>query len=309
MPEAPAPTGKQPQAIGQDLKLTLDWTGAKTTKTQVPQGKSATGHITRLDLDRGQVQWHHETRDRTWTRQGTRHMVTPPPTPMKFTDLPPYDPATSNLPPLPTTPVDGETLMRRYGISKAGFHNRKQGLPSIEGIRRGKRVYFPPSEVYLLDATHWYLETGYTLGEVQEALRGFDASTIDIGIEDAPIEVEETPPQQPTGGIQATPESTLAVSPAAAQLSRDLGLLIVKAVEAVVPKDKDPLRIHRNLTEASEKQYLMTNRMAAECAGMSIDTIRRWGETHQIHGFEFKRVWGRQKWKVRKMTEEEIDAA
>lgn len=238
--------------------------------------------------------------------KGLDTMVTAPPKPMKFTDLPPYDPATSNLPPLPTTPVDGETLMHRYGISKAGFHNRKQGLPSIQGIRRGKRVYFPPSEVYLLDATHWYLETGYTLGEVQEALQGFDASTIDIGLEDAPIEIEDTRTQQPVASIQATPESTLAVSPAAAQLSRDLGLLIVKAVEAVVPKENDPLRIHRNLTEASDKQYLMTSKMAAECAGVSIGTIRRWGERHQIHGFEFQRVWGRQKWKVRKMTDEEI---
>lgn len=244
-------------------------------------------------------------------RRATGTSTNSTPNPMQFTDLPPYDPATSNLPPLPTTPVDGETLMHRYGISKAGFHNRKQGLPSIQGIRRGKRVYFPPSEVYLLDATHWYLETGYTLGEVQEALQGFDASTIDIGLEDAPIEIEHPTHQtegngMPTGSIQATQESTLAVSPAAAQLSRDLGLLIVKAVEAVVPKENDPLRIHRMLTEAAEKQYLMTSKMAAECAGVSISTIRRWEETAQIHGFEFQRVWGRQKWRVRKMTDEEI---
>lgn len=226
---------------------------------------------------------------------------------MDFNGLPPYDPDKGNLPPLPTTPVDGETLIARYGLSRAAFHHRKSCLPGIEGIRKGKRVYFPPSEVYLLDATHWYLKTGYTMAEIREAVEGFDASSVNIGEEEEPIDIQTADTSASReNSIQTTPESSLAVSPAAAQLSRDLGLLIVKAVEAVTPKQYDPLRNHRLLTEASENRYLLTNKMVAECAGVSISTVRRWEAKHHLHGFEFERIGGRLKWRVRRMTEEEI---
>jgi len=225
---------------------------------------------------------------------------------MDFNGLPPYDPDNSNLPPLPTTPVDGETLIARYGLSRAAFHHRKSSMPGIEGIRKGKRVYFRPSEVYLLDATHWYLKTGYTMAEIREAVDGFDVSTTNIGDEEAPIDIQTDANRGIIPTATTATESTLAVSPAAAQLSRDLGLLIVKAVEAVTPKQYDPLRNHRLLTEASDNRYLLTNKMVAECAGVSISTVRRWEEKHHMHGFEFERIGGRLKWRVRRMSEEEI---
>lgn len=216
--------------------------------------------------------------------------------------LPPYDPEKSDLPPLPTAPVDGETLMGRYGLSKAAFHHRKTFLPGIGTIRRGKRVFFPPSSVYLLDSTHWLIEQGFTLSEVKEAMEGFDTGTLDDVLDEAPIDVGE-----PVAPVAVT-EGTLAVSPQAAQLSRDLGLLIVKAVEAVTPKQYDPLRNHRLLTEAAEHKYVITTKMAAECAGVSVSTVRRWGDTQEIHGFEFRRVGGRLKWQVRRLSDEEVAA-
>ena len=218
--------------------------------------------------------------------------------------LPPYDPEKSNLPPLPTTPVDGEALRERYGLSKAAFHHRKTFLPGIPSIRQGKRVFFPPSSVYLLDATHWLKEQGYTLSEVKEALDEFDTGQLSDTVDETPIEVGEPVPTR----LAAT-ESTLAVSPQAAQLSRDLGLLIVKAVEAVTPKQYDPLRNHRLLQEAAENKFVITTKMAAECAGVSASTVRRWGDTQEVHGFEFRRVAGRLKWQVRRLPDEEVGAA
>ena len=227
------------------------------------------------------------------TRQETR--------PVDLKGLPPYDPAQSWLPAIPETPVDGEFLMERYGLSKAAFHNRKNSLPSIKGIRHGKRVYFPPGEVWLMDACHWYLKSGYSLTEVLQAQEGYEAPAPDADAGQAPIEV--TP-------IGKAPESasTLAVSPQAAQLSKDLGNLILQAVQAVAPKaQSDPLRTHRLLEEAAEKEYILTNKMLADTLEFKPETVRGFKTVEHRHGFEMVKV-GAGKWKVRRMTQAELEA-
>jgi hypothetical protein len=221
---------------------------------------------------------------------------------MELKGLPPYDPMLSGLPPIPETPVDGEFLQERYGLSKAAFHNRKNSLPSIKGIRQGKRVFFPPQEVWLMDACHWYLKSGYSLTEVLQAQEGYEvAPASDANGGKATIEV--TP-------IGKAPEgaSTLAVSPQAAQLSKDLGNLILQAVQAVAPKaQSDPLRTHRLLEEAAEKEYILTNKMLADTLDFKPETVRGFKTVEYRHGFELTKV-GAGKWKVRRMTKAELEA-
>lgn len=217
---------------------------------------------------------------------------------MDLKGLPPYDPMLSGLPPIPETPVDGEFLMQRYGLSKAAFHNRKNSLPSIKGIKQGKRVYFPPQEVWLMDACHWYLKSGYSLTEVLKAQEGYEAEIPADG-----DNIEVTP-------IGKAPEgaSTLAVSPQAAQLSKDLGNLILQAVQAVAPKaQSDPLRTHRLLEEAAEKEYILTNKMLADTLDFKPETVRGFKTIEHRHGFELTKI-GAGKWKVRRMTKEELEA-
>lgn len=217
---------------------------------------------------------------------------------MDLKGLPPYDPMQSGLPPIPEEPVDGEFLMERYGLSKAAFHNRKNSLPSIKGIRQGKRVYFPPQEVWLMDACHWYLKSGYSLTEILQAQEGYEAAMPTDG-----EDIEVTP-------IGKAPEATgtLAVSPQAAQLSKDLGNLILQAVQAVAPKaQSDPLRTHRLLEEASEKEYILTNKMLADTLDFKPETVRGFKTIEHRHGFEITKI-GAGKWRVRRMTKEEVAA-
>lgn len=250
-----------------------------------------------------------------WSGQGTKHVAPWDSRPdlrndtrMEFNGLPPYDPTDGTLPPLPTTPVDGATLQVRYGLSKAAFHHRKTDLHCIQGVRKGKRVFFLPREVYLLDATHWYMEKGYTLSEIREALEGFDTSNLEVaeGVDEEVVTVEVT------GGSTVTHEGgktdTLSVSPQTAQLAGELSLLMYQAFETMVQKAPDPLRTLRYLREAADNNYLISNKMLGECLELSKNTIQKWGETEQRHGFQFTRV-GRLKWRVRQMTDEEIAAA
>jgi hypothetical protein len=218
--------------------------------------------------------------------------------PMDLKGLPPYDPMQSGLPPIPETPVDGEFLMSRYGLSKAAFHNRKNSLPSIKGIKQGKRVYFPPQEVWLMDACHWYLKSGYSLTEILQAQEGYQAV-----VPPQADDIDVTP-------IGKAPEATgtLAVSPQAAQLSKDLGNLILQAVQAVAPKaQSDPLRTHRLLEEAAEKEYILTNKMLADTLEFKPETVRSFKTVELRHGYEITKI-GAGKWRVRRLTKTELEA-
>lgn len=244
----------------------------------------------------------HWTRPVDWTKLDTRRNPRQDTRTMDLKGLPPYDPLLSGLPPIPDAPVDGEFLMERYGLSKAAFHNRKNSLPSIKGIRHGKRVYFPPQEVWLMDACHWYLKSGYSLTEILQAQEGYQAPATPEGNDDEGT-IEVTP-------IGKAPEGagTLAVSPQAAQLSKDLGNLILQAVQAVAPKaQSDPLRTHRLLEEAAEKEYILTNKMLADTLEFKPETVRGFKSVEHRHGFELTKI-GAGKWKVRRMTKAELKA-
>ena len=217
----------------------------------------------------------------------------------QVSNLPPYHPD-GTLPPLPEEPVDGEWLRRRYRISKAAFHNRKNVLPSIQGIRRGKRVLFTPEEVYLFDACDWYVDQGYTLEDVMETQRGFASASVQ-GRDEEGDEVYEQ--------LQAPVNSSLAMSPQADKLARDLAVLFAKAVEQHAPKPQsDPLRTLRLLEEAAEKQYVLTTRWLADVLDFSAATVHGFRSPERRHGYELTKV-APGKWTVRRLTKAELKAA
>lgn len=214
-------------------------------------------------------------------------------------NLPPYPGNDGTLPALPEEPVDGEYLRRRYRLSKAAFHNRKNALPSVTGIRRGKRVLFTPDEVYLFDACDWYVDQGYTLEEVLEAQKGFVSANVDRGEEDGD-KYEQ---------LEAVKGANLALSPQADKFARDLAAVVAKAVEQLAPRPQtDPLRTLRLLEEAAEKEYVLTTRWLADILDFSVDTVHSFKSPELRHGFELTKV-SPGKWVVRRLTKEELKAA
>jgi hypothetical protein len=210
--------------------------------------------------------------------------------------LPPYKPD-GTLPAIPEHPVDGEYLRRRYRLSKAAFHNRKNALPSVKGVRQGKRVLFTSDEVYVFDAMDWYMDQGYTLEEVAEAQKGFVASA-------APE--DDSDDYEP---VENNAQGQLALSPQADKFARDLAAVVAKAVEQLAPRpETDPLRTLRLLDEAAEKDYVLTTRMLADVLNFSVDTIHGFKTPEHRHGFELSKV-APGKWTVRRMTKAELKAA
>lgn len=206
---------------------------------------------------------------------------------MNVSHLPPYPGHGENLPPLPTEPVDGAYLCRRYQVSKAQFHNRKNALPSVSGEKVGRKVLFKPEEVYLFDAADWYLEQGYTLEEVRDAQRTFESAGV-VPVVTGPAVVEP-----PSGGLLSlTPEN-----------KQVLVAVVEAAVKQLAPQT-DPLRTLRLLDEAAEKTFTLTTRVLADVLGFSPQTLHKFEPVEHRHGFELKKV-AAGKWKVRRLTEEE----
>jgi hypothetical protein len=206
--------------------------------------------------------------------------------------LPPYPGHGENLPPLPTEPVDGAYLCRRYRVSKAQFHNRKNALPSVSGEKVGRKVLFKPEEVYLFDAADWYLEQGYTLDEVREAQRTFESAGV----------VPDSEGAAPDANSEV---AALSLSPSADKFARDLAVLVAKTVEQLAPQPQtDPLRTLRLLDEAAEKTFTLTTRVLADVLGFSPQTLHKFEPVEHRHGFELKKV-AAGKWRVRRLTEEE----
>lgn len=219
--------------------------------------------------------------------------------PVYLRGLPPYNPEDSTLPPIPDKPVDGEYLMQRYGLSKAAFYARKNYLPVVKGTRTGKKVHFGPEEVFLFDACDHYLRLGFSLQEIREAQEGLDED-----LAGAPGEQVEVKPL----GKTDTETTTLSVSPNTVVLAQVLGPLVTEAVRAAAPQpERDPLRTLRLLEEAADKQYLLTNKMLADTLEFKRDSVRSFNEIEHRHGFELRKL-GVGKWKVRRLTDEEIEA-
>jgi hypothetical protein len=204
--------------------------------------------------------------------------------------LPPYRPD-GTLPAVPEVPVDGEHLRRRYRLSKAAFHNRKNALPSVKGIKQGKRVLFTPDEVYTFDALDWYLDQGFTLDEVAGAQQGFDAAV-------PPDDNEEETTIQKTS--QSTPND-LNLSPQAFQGLKFLAQEIVKDTLKQLPRaEMDPLKTLRLLDEASDKEYVLTTKMLADVLGFNDKTVHAFKSPQYRHGFELTKL-GPGKWTVKRL--------
>ena len=188
-------------------------------------------------------------------------------------------------------PVDGEHLRRRYRISKAAFHNRKNALPSVKGTRQGKRVVFTPDEVYTFDALDWYLDQGYTLEEIAGAQQGFDAAVTSEDNEEATT-------------IQKTPQpktSEFNLSPQGMQGLKFLAQEIVKETIKDLPRaQSDPLKTLRLLDEASDKDYVLTTRMLADVLGFAVETVHAFTSPQHRHGFELTKL-GPGKWTVKRL--------
>lgn len=216
---------------------------------------------------------------------------------MTISALPPYKPD-GTLPPIPEYPVDGEYLRRRYRISKAAFHNRKNALPSVKGMREGKRVLFSPDEVYIFDAMDFYVDKGFTLEEVAAAQKVFESA----------IETEEGDEEE-FQRIEAPTQGQLALSPQADKFGREMAAIIAKAVEQLAPQPpKDPLKTLRLLKEAAEEDYVLTTRMLADVLGFSPETIHGFKSPEHRHGFELTKV-AAGKWTVRRLKKSELKGA
>jgi hypothetical protein len=85
--------------------------------------------------------------------------------------LPPYDPASSGLPPLPTHDLGVREACARYAISKQTLYVR-MGAVGVTGSKRANRTFFTTQDVFTLDAAHWHLSQGFGLKDLEAAVGG-----------------------------------------------------------------------------------------------------------------------------------------
>lgn len=212
--------------------------------------------------------------------------------------LPAYVPDGS-LPPLPSGPVLGSDLEKRYGVSKAAFHKRRAAVPHAMGTRKGRFTYFSPEEVFQLDAIHTYIRSGFSIEDVAEGYRegadgggsvseGPDWGADRIGA----VDVEST----------NTSSELATVSPSMRQFSNEMAKHISDALSQFQPPS-DPLRPMRLLEEAAEKRWVLTSKMLANMLEMKIGTVHSFAKVEQRHGFEIVKS-GPGKWKVKRLADD-----
>ncbi len=198
--------------------------------------------------------------------------------------LPPYEPDGS-LPAIPVEDVTAKILVDRYGVSKQTLYTRLSAI-GVTGTKRGKQVFFDQSEVYQLDAAHYFLGKGYGLKDLKGSCDSFDVGTVE----------EDTLPSTPKAAPSGVTE--LVIAP---QQERVVMALTASIREALAttnpPTPKDPLLSYRQLQEASDQKYQLTSQSLREILGVAQSTINSFAGVVSRNGFTLKRV-GPGKWRV-----------
>ena len=198
--------------------------------------------------------------------------------------LPPYEPDGS-LPAIPVEDVTAKILVDRYGVSKQTLYTRLSAI-GVTGTKRGKQVFFDQSEVYQLDAAHYFLGKGYGLKDLKGSCDSFDVGTVE----------EDTLPSTPKADPSGVTE--LVIAP---QQERVVMALTASIREALAttnpPTPKDPLLSYRQLQEASDQKYQLTSQSLREILGVAQSTINSFAGVVSRNGFTLKRV-GPGKWRV-----------
>ena len=202
--------------------------------------------------------------------------------------LPPYEPDGS-LPAIPCEDVTAKILVDRYGVSKQTLYTRLAAI-GVTGTKRGKQVFFDQSEVYQLDAAHFFLSKGYGLKDLKDA-------RLDVDVEN--MDQEDSIPSVPN-----TDRTELVIAP---QQERVVMALTASIREALAttnpPTPKDPLLSYRQLQEASDQKYQLTSQSLREILGVAQSTINSWSGTVSRNGFTLKRV-GPGKWRIYREEED-----
>ena len=203
--------------------------------------------------------------------------------------LPPYEPDGS-LPALPAEEVTAKVLVDRYEVSKQTLYTRLSAI-GVTGTKRGKQVFFNQSEVYQLDAAHYFLSKGYGLKDLKSASVSFDVDS-DSG--------------SPTNINPPTDVTELVIAPQQERVVMALTASIREALQSTTPPPpRDPLLAYRQLQEAFEQKYQLTSQSLREILGVAQSTVNSWSSTVSRNGYILKKV-GAGKWRVYREEDQEV---
>ena len=204
--------------------------------------------------------------------------------------LPPYEPDGS-LPAFPAEEVTAKVLVDRYEVSKQTLYTRLSAI-GVTGTKRGKQVFFNQSEVYQLDAAHYFLSKGYGLKDLKSASVSFDSDSTDSGSgSPSPINSDVT---------------ELVIAPQQERVVMALTASIREALQSTTPPPpRDPLLAYRQLQEAFEQKYQLTSQSLREILGVAQSTVNSWSSTVSRNGYILKKV-GAGKWRVYREEDQEV---
>ena len=204
--------------------------------------------------------------------------------------LPPYEPDGS-LPALPAEEVTAKVLVDRYEVSKQTLYTRLSAI-GVTGTKRGKQVIFNQSEVYQLDAAHYFLSKGYGLKDLKSASVSFDSDSTETGSgSPSPINSDVT---------------ELVIAPQQERVVMALTASIREALQSTTPPPpRDPLLAYRQLQEAFEQKYQLTSQSLREILGVAQSTVNSWSSTVSRNGYILKKV-GAGKWRVYREEDQDV---
>ena len=115
----------------------------------------------------------------------------------------------------------------------------------MTGTKRGKQVFFNQSEVYQLDAAHYFLSKGYGLKDLKSASVSFDSDSTDSGSRSLLLSI----PMSQNWLLHLNKKENMALTAS-----------IREALQSTTPPPpRDPLLAYRQLQEAFEQKYQLTS--------------------------------------------------
>lgn len=172
-------------------------------------------------------------------------------------------------------PLTVVELARRYGVSRQQIYQRLQAT-DLTPMKRGNRSFFAPEQVGELDRIHELLAQGFSLRDIADDRQLSEDSHLKV-------EVKATPIRQPDT-VAPTQNASHAN---ALEMLADAIASAVKRSESV--NSVSPLQVHRDLTEAAERKYVLSTKQLAEILGQSNSSLHGWNIETRRHGFTFVR--------------------
>jgi hypothetical protein len=184
-------------------------------------------------------------------------------------------------------------LPDRYSIGRTALYER-MGVLGIKPEKQGNKSYVSGQQLQALDDLDGHIKRGGVLSDFSGRVQRTNSEQSEKLTVSSPGQLVSSAPSGLSALIEGAVESLV-------------GRLAPLFVTSQTPKAGMRLAHLRELEEAYEKRWLLSTSETADLLGLSVNTIRGYGDSFEEAGFVFTRSGNRSRgeiaWKISKVED------